>query len=376
MIDLDHNATTRVCDEALVAMDRAWREAGGNPGSRHALGRRARQVLEDAREQMAAILNARPSEVIFTSGGTESINLALQGLAVGQPGVIALPPGEHPATEETVRGLQQRGWQRAEIAINASGRMIPERLASLSWEDVRLATVLLAHNETGVIQDVALLAEECGQRRIPWHIDAVQAVGKIDVNFRALGATALSLAAHKFHGPRGIGALLLGEGVPLAPVMYGGHQESGRRPGTECAPLAAGMAAALRAWHEMREVRTREVSRLRDLLARGLAEQCSPIVVHGGVEPRLPNTLSVAFPGCGGDALLVALDLEGVCCSLGSACSSGASEPAPILVAMGVPPALARSTLRLSLGIDNTAEEIGRAAQAISGIVRRLRGTK
>ncbi|MBL8849451.1 MAG: cysteine desulfurase [Planctomycetaceae bacterium] len=375
MIDLDHNATTRVRDEALAAMDRAWRTAGGNPGSRHALGRRARQVLEEAREQIAAILNAAPTEVIFTGGGTEAINLALQGLAVGRPGTIALTPGEHPATEESVRALQQRGWQRSEIAIDASGRMVPDRLSQLPWDEIRLATVLLAHNETGVIQDIAPLAQHCRERRIPLHVDAVQAVGKIDVDFQALGATALSIAAHKFHGPRGIGALLLREGVRLSPLLYGGHQESGRRPGTECAPLAAGMATALQLWHETREQSTRQVSRLRDQLAAGLAEQCRPIVVHGSLGHRLPNTLSVAFPGCDGDALLVALDLEGVCCSLGSTCASGSSEPAPILTAMGVPPAVARSTLRLSLGIDNTAQEIATAVQTISGIVARLRKT-
>lgn len=372
-IDLDHNATTRPHDEVLAAMDRAWREAYGNPGSRHGLGRRARQVLEDAREQVAAILNATPSEVIFTSGGTEATNLALQGLAVGAPGTIALPPGEHPATEETVRMLQARGWRRAEIRIDEQGRIVADRLDALPWGEIRLATVLLAHNETGTVQDIAPLLPRCRAHGVPVHVDAVQAVGKIDVDFRELGATTLALAAHKFHGPRGIGALLVREGVRLAPLQFGGHQESGRRPGTECAALAAGMATALRMWHAAREQVTQQVTRLREQLADGLAAHCPPIVIHGGSQHRLPNTLSMAFPGCNGDALLVALDLEGVCCSLGSTCASGSSEPAPILVAMGVAPELIRSTLRLSVGVDNTEDEIAEAVQVIARVVTRLR---
>jgi len=368
-IDLDHNATTLVREEVLVAMDRAWRVAYGNPGSRHVLGRRARQVLEDAREQIAEILNAAPTEVVFTSGGTEASNLALFGLAAGAPGVMALPPGEHPATEETVRSLQQRGWRRIEIPIGRDGRFKQTEVAQLPWSEVRLATALLAHNETGVIQDLAPLVERCREHRVPLHVDAVQAVGKIDVDFLALGATTLSLAAHKFHGPRGIGALLIRDGARLAPLLFGGHQESDRRPGTENAPLAAGMATALKLWHDERERTTQEVVRMRDQLAAGLAAHCGPIVVHGSAEHRLPNTLSVAFPGCDGDALLVALDLAGVCCSLGSTCASGSSEPAPILVAMGVDPQLIRSTLRLSVGVDNTPEEIGAAVQVIARTV-------
>lgn len=372
-IDLDHNATTRVREEVLVAMDRAWRVAYGNPGSRHVLGRRARQVLEDAREQIAEILNAAPTEVVFTSGGTEASNLALFGLAAGAPGVMALPPGEHPATVETVRALQQRGWRRAEIPIGRDGRFDRGQIAQLPWNDMRLATALLAHNETGVIQDLAPLVERCREQRVPLHVDAVQAVGKIDVDFRALGATTLSLAAHKFHGPRGIGALLIRDGVRLAPLLFGGHQEADRRPGTENAPLAAGMATALKLWHDERERTTREVMQMRDRLATGLAEHCGPIVVHGSAGHRLPNTLSIAFPGCDGDALLVALDLAGVCCSLGSTCASGSSEPAAILVAMGVDPPLIRATLRLSVGVDNTPQEIADAVQVIARTVHSLR---
>lgn len=375
VIDLDHNATTRPWPEVIDAMDRAWRDAYGNPGSRHALGRRARQALETARESIAGILNASPREVVFTSGGTESTNLALLGLAEGRRGGIAAPRGEHPATEETIRTLEARVWSRAVIALDQSGRIDVPSLDALPWDRIRIATLLLAHNETGVVQDVAPLAALCRQHAVPLHIDAVQAVGKIDVDFRSLGANTLAVGAHKFHGPRGIGALLVREGTRLAPAAFGGHQEAGRRPGTECVPLAVGMARALELWHANRERRSAQIAVLRDQLERGLLERCTPAVVNGSRQHRLPNTLSIAFPGCQGDALLVALDLAGVCCSLGSTCASGSSEPAPILVAMGAEPDVIRATLRFSIGADNTLAEIDEAIQRIANVVNAQRAS-
>ncbi len=374
IIDLDHNATTRPRPEVIEAMDRAWRDAYGNPGSRHALGRRARQALEAARESIAAILHADPQEVVFTSGGTEASNLALLGLAEGRQGQIAAPPGEHPATEETINALAARGWSRCSIPLDQTGRIPAESLAELPWDRIRIATALFAHNETGTIQDLAPLADRCLSHGVPLHIDAVQAVGKFDVDFHASRATTLALGAHKFHGPRGIGALLIRSGARLAPVTFGGHQEAGRRAGTECVPLAVGMAKALELWYAQRDVWKSHVAQLRDRLERGLRERCPPVVVHGSTDHRLPNTLSIAFPDCDGDALLVALDLEGVCCSLGSTCSSGSSEPAPILIAMGCDPAVIRSTLRFSMGHDNTPEEIDQAIARIAATVKRLRG--
>jgi cysteine desulfurase len=373
LIDLDHNATTRPSPEVIEVMDRAWRDAYGNPGSRHALGRRARQALESARETIAEILNASPREIVFTSGGTEATNLALLGLAEGRRGSIAAPRGEHPATEETIRTLEVRGWSRAVIPLDRQGLIQSADLTALPWDRIRIATVLLAHNETGVVQEVGPLAAACREHAVPLHIDAVQAVGKIDVDFRALGANTLALGAHKFHGPRGIGALLVREGTRLAPAAFGGHQEAGRRPGTECVPLAVGMAKALELWKGDRERRSAQLRALRDKLERGLLERCQPAVINGSREHRLPNTLSIAFPGCNGDALLVALDLAGVCCSLGSTCASGSSEPAPILVAMGADPNVARATLRFSVGPDNDSGEIDEAVQRIAHVVNAQR---
>lgn len=375
VINLDHNATTPMLPEVVEEMVRAAREAPGNPGSRHALGRRARQELESARERLAALLGARPNEVIFTSGGTESINLALRGLTSDVPTGVAALPGEHPATEETLRSLEAAGARRVTLAIDGDGRLLPERLAELPWGEIQLVTLLWAHNETGVVQDLAPVVEICRERNIPVHVDAVQAVGKIDVDFERLGVTALSLGAHKFHGPRGIGALLLREGVELRPWLRGGRQERGRRPGTECVALAAGMARALELWRRDRSELTQRLRDLRERLWQGLQARCAPVRLIGHPEHRLPNTLNVAFPGCDGEGLLVALDLEGVCCSLGTTCASGALEPSPILKAMQIPPELHRSCLRLSVGRDNTREEIDAAVERIAGVVRRLRSS-
>jgi cysteine desulfurase len=374
MINLDHNATTRPLPEVVETVARVMRDGWANPGSRHALGRRARQELESARETIAAILVADPGEVVFVSGGTEATNLALSGFAAGRRGTVVLPPGEHPATEESVRTLESQGWRRHPLPVDEEGLIPAAAYDGVPWSDVKLATLLLAHNETGVIQDVAPLSERCRQHGIPLHVDAVQAVGKIDVDFHALGCSTLAVGAHKFHGPRGIGALLIREGVRLTPTVYGGHQEQGRRAGTECVALAAGMATALRLWHEQREERTGSIRRLRDRLQERLLAECAPALVNGSFEQRLPNTLNIAFPGCDGDALLVALDLEEIACSLGSTCASGSSEPAAILQAMQRPAEVLGSSLRLSVGIDNTADEIEEAADRIAATVARLRG--
>ena len=374
MIYLDNNATTRPLPEVIEAMSRHARDSYGNPGSRHAAGRVARQALEDARESISEILGAEPGEVIFTSGGTESINLAIFGLAASSSGVIALTAGEHPATLESCRRLGERGWSLVNMDVDSQGRLVPDKLETLPWgTGLGLVTLILAHNETGVIQDVTLLADLCRRHGAAFHLDAVQAVGKIPVNFHELGATTLVLGAHKFHGPRGIGALLVRQGTTLAPFQFGGHQESQRRPGTECVALAVGMATALRLWYTNRGQRTAQIRALRDRLQSGLIETCRPVVVNGSLDHRLPNTLNIAFAGLDGETLLVNFDLENVCCSLGSTCASGSADPAPSLVAMGCPPEIYASSVRFSVGIENTTGEIDEAVTRISAVVRRLR---
>jgi len=397
LIDLDANATTRPLPEVIEVVARHLSETWGNPGSRHGLGRQARRVLEESRESIAVILGAHPEEVLFTSGGTESNNTAIFGLARGNSGMIALSPGEHPANLEACRVLMRRGWKLERLPVDGEGRLEVEGLGlrvegqknadstSLSSPqpstlnpqpstNPQLAAVILAHNETGVIQDIAPLRGWCASLGCPLHLDGVQAVGKIAVDFHELGATTLSFGAHKFHGPRGIGGLLVRRGTRLTPLLYGGHQEQERRPGTEAVPLIAGMARALELWQANREPRAQHLSILRDRLQQGLTERCPPVVVNSAQAHRLPNTLNIALPGLDGEALLVALDLAGVCCSLGTTCASGSTEPAPILVAMGCPPEVYRSSVRFSLSVLNTVAEIDEAIERVATVVERMRG--
>lgn len=372
-IDLDANATTRPLPEVVETV--AWHQHNtwGNPGSRHALGRQARRVLEEARESIAATLGAFPDELVFTSGGTESNNTAVFGLVRGKQGTLIHSPGEHPANLEACRVLMQRGFQLQPLPVDDQGRLIANPNLTLHETASPSALVLiLTHNETGVIQSTETLHRLAATFRCPLHLDGVQAVGKIPVHFHELGATTLSFGAHKFHGPRGIGGLLIRRGTRLIPSLYGGHQEQGRRAGTEAVPLIAGMAKALELWQKNSDERTRRITELRDRLQQGLLASCPTAVVNSQQALRLPNTLNIAFPGLDGEALLVALDLAGVCCSLGTTCASGSTEPAPILVAMGCPADLYRSSVRFSLSSLNTQEEINLAIERITGVVEQL----
>jgi cysteine desulfurase len=374
MIDLDHNATTRPSEGTLETYARVSREAYANPGSRHGLGRKARVVLENSREQMAAILGAFPDELLFTSGGTESNNLALRGLIRGTTGLIALTQGEHPCVIETCRDLANRGFDLGWLPVDHAGRLDRCTAEELLDRTPRMLTCILAHNETGVIQEFSSLAAGARERGIPFHTDGVQAVGKIGVNFHDLDVTSLAFAAHKFHGPRGVGGLLLRRGARLNPLMHGGFQENEKRPGTEAVPLIAAMAHALAEWHSQQSERSATMAALRDRLEHGLVERCAPAFVNAGDARRLPNTTNISFPGLDGEALLVALDLAGIACSLGSTCASGSTEPAPALVAMGLPRDRLQSSVRFSVGIDNTTDEITLAIHKITAVVQRMRG--
>ena len=372
-IYLDNNATTVILPEVADAMTAAWQTGFANPGSQHSYGRDARRILEDSRESIATILGADASEVIFTSGGTESINSAIRGLTLGRKGVIALTAGEHPATTAACETARQHGLKLHNMTVDSNGLLDGSQFAALPWQDLKLVCVILAHNETGVIQDLSELSDLCEQHRVPLLIDAVQAVGKIPVHFERLKATALAFGAHKFHGPRGIGGLLLRRGVSLPPLLEGGHQEAGRRAGTEPVPLIAGMAKALECFHNNPQDRDEKLTALRNQLQSELQANCAPVVIHGENAPRLPNTLSIAFPGVEGEAMLVNLDLAGIACSLGSTCASGSAEPAPSLIAMGIDPDVCRSSVRFSLSCQTTADEIHEAASRIASVVERLR---
>lgn len=369
MIYLDHNATTPVHPEVVEAMAPYWRDSFGNPSSSHACGRAARRGLESARESIAGHLDARPDEVIFTSGATEANNLALLGLGKAPPGTLLSSPIEHPCVVEPLRQLAQLGYAWQTLPVSAEG--VVDADAPLPSE-LALVSLMLANHETGALQPAAALGS-----RIPettaFHCDAAAAAGKIPISFRSLGVTALTISAHKFQGPKGVGALLLRREARLRPLFRGGSQQQARRPGTEPVALAVGMARALELSLAERETRTWQMQRLRERLLSGLRQACSPVVLNGPAEGGLPHVLNLSFPGVKADLLLMRLDLAGVACSTGSACSSGSLLPSPVLTAMGVPAEVLTSAMRFSLGPEHRDQEIDEAVARISSSVLRLR---
>lgn len=383
LIYLDHNATTPLRPEAAAAMARSQAENFGNPASQHAAGRQARRALEAAREGIGRLLGAEMDQfqadrVIFTSGGTEANHLALLGvaglgLAGDRPGHAIVSAVEHPSVVGPARWLARQGWQIDWLNVTSDGRVDADLLPGLLRPETRFVSVMLANNETGVLQPVERLAEHCSAAGVLLHTDAAQVAGKLAVDFRALGADLLSIAAHKFHGPVGIGALVVRHGVDLAPMMFGGFQQARLRPGTEAVDLAAGMHAALEACQRDRVEFCERVARLRDDFERTLLGAGPELIVHGAAVDRLPHTSCIAFPGVEGQELMLALDLAGICCSTGSACASGSSEASPTLLAMGLEQAVAESSLRFSFGRGTTAAETAQAASRIINVYKDLR---
>jgi cysteine desulfurase len=380
-IYLDHNATTPTRPEVLEAMLRCSRQGLANPASQHRPGQQAHRLLEDAREKAAAILGAelagpQPDRLIFTSGGTEANNLAVLGLsraaARGQPGQVIISSIEHPSVFQPAEHLLDEGWRVDTLPVNRDGVVRVEPLVAILTPRTRLVSVILGNHETGVLQPVEQLAPICQAAGVPLHTDAVQVVGKLPVHFRALGVSALSLAAHKFQGPLGIGALLLRAGVPLEPLLFGGHQQGGLRPGTESLALVVGMATALELWQQEQEAHRQRLTALRERFEQGLRAGTAELVVNGATAERLPQTSSVAFPGLDAQVLLLALDMAGVACSVGSACSSGSSELSPTLRAMGLPTEVLTSSLRFSLGATTTADEVDEAVRRILHVICQL----
>jgi cysteine desulfurase len=378
LIYLDNNATTPL----LPAVDEAMRpfaaDIYGNPASAHRAGRRARQALEDAREKVAALLDADADEVVFTSGATEANNTALLGLAGDSPGHVLSSPVEHPSVDGPLQRLARLGHAVERLPVDSTGVVSAQALAGQLQPETRLVTIQLANHETGVVQPVRELVELIGRSaHAPgspvFHCDAVQAVGKLPVRFHQLGLTTLSLSAHKFHGPKGVGALLVRQGTRPRPLVDGGHQQQGRRPGTEPVALVVGLATALELAHAEMSARRERVCRLRALLLEHLRAAAAPVWVNGVEQGGIPHTLNLSFPGCRADALLMNLDLAGVACSTGSACSSGSLLPSPVLQAMGVAPERLYSAMRFSLSPLLTEAEVADAARRIVMVVRRLR---
>jgi cysteine desulfurase len=370
MIYLDHNASSPLRPEAFEAM-RPWlARPVGNPSSAHAAGRRARRALEDARELIAQHLGAFADEVVFTSGATEANNLAIFGLAGIPPGRIISSRIEHPCVIAPLEHLAARGFQNSWLPVSSEAVIAPNWLLESLTDDTRLVAVMLANHETGAIQPVTELVY-CACEAV-FHCDAAQAVGKIPVNFHALGVTTLSVSAHKFGGPPAIGALLVNRCAKLTPVFFGGPQQHGRRPGTEPVALAVGMAAALDAALKQREAESARMFSHRERFLAALRD-AAPVVLNGPESGGVPHVLNLSFPGCRGDALLMALDLAGVCCSTGSACSSGSLLPSPVLKAMGVPEEHLISALRFSFGYTTTQSDVDEAASHVIRVVSRQR---
>lgn len=374
-IYLDYASTAPLLPEVAEAMRPYWTERFGNPASPHSFGRQARRAVEDARERIAALLDAYPDEVVFTSGATEANNWALAGLSLPSDAVIVASPLEHPSVDEPLRHLHRRGLQLHQLPVSSEGTVAADDTLLDSLPAVDLLAVMLVNNETGVIQPVAELSRRFGGKVRHFHCDAVQAVGKLPVRFHELGVTTLSVSAHKFHGPRGIGALLIRRGTRIEPLLRGGHQQLGRRPGTEPVPLILGMAKALELADKHREDRWNHVRNLRSCFLDRLQQSASPIHVNGDLERSIPHIVNVSFPGCPGDLLLARLDLAGLACSTGSACSSGSLLPSPVLRAMNLPEDRLKSALRISFSHLTTETEVVSAADLIAEAVRLIRNS-
>ncbi|MBB3730912.1 cysteine desulfurase family protein [Nonomuraea dietziae] len=375
---LDHAATTPMLPEAIEAMTQQLGRVG-NASSLHAAGRQARRVVEESREAIADALGARPSEVVFTAGGTEADNLAIKGLywAREPRRRILISAIEHHGALDPARWLADRQGAEVELLeVDSHGRVHPDTLRAAIERDpesVALVSVMWANNEVGTVQPIRVLASIARDHGIPFHTDAVQAVGVLPVSFADSGAQALTLSGHKVGGPMGVGALLLERGVTPVSVLHGGGQERDVRSGTLDAPAIAGLAAAVEAAAKGQQAQAIRLSALRDDLIRRVRQAVPDVILNGDPVDRLPGNAHFSFPGCEGDALLMLLDAKGVECSTGSACSAGVAQPSHVLLAMGAPAAAARGSLRFTLGHTSTQDDVDRLIEVLPAAVERAR---
>jgi cysteine desulfurase len=377
-IYLDYNATTPVDPAVLEAMLPFFSSEFGNAASIHTTGQKARSAVETAREQVAALINAHPQEIVFTSGGTESDNHAIFGMFnptnYADANLISTVI-EHEAVLNTCQALAARGVTVAYLAANRQGQLDPQHLRDILREmpDTNLVSAMHANNELGTVQPLEEIGRISAEADVYFHTDAVQSAGKLPIDVNALQVDLLSLSAHKIYGPKGVGALYIRSGTPLRQFLFGGHHQRGFRPGTENVAGIVGFGKAAELASASLEHNTTRISALRDDLERGLLQRVPQSRVNAATAPRTPNTTNILFPGVDGEALLIALDLKGLSCSTGSACSSGAVEPSHVLTAIGLAPAEARSSLRFSLGRYTTHEEIDAVLLAIPQAVEQLR---
>lgn len=373
----DHNATTPVAPQVLEAVVSCLGQTYGNASSIHYFGQAAKQRLEAARRQLAALIHANATEVVFTAGGTESDNMALLGMArtarpvSGRRHVITTAI-EHPAVLAACAQLEREGVAVTRLPVGAAGVIDPGDLRTALRPETALVSVMHANNETGVIQPVEEIARITREAGVPFHADGVQALGKLPVDVKALGVDFYSMSAHKLYAPKGVGALYIRKGVRFSPLLFGGHHERDRRPGTENVPGIVGFGAAAELASQSADDLPQMAS-FRQKLEQAVLDRIPGTGVNGAGSPRVPNTTNIYFNGIDGEALVIALDLRGFAVSTGSACSSGAVTPSHVLTAMGLPPERARASIRFSLGLSNTAEQVDALAEALEESVAHLR---
>jgi len=377
-IYLDYNATTPLAPEVVDAVVSTTRELFGNASSVHHFGQQAKGAIDDARAAVAALLAANPFEIVFTSGGTEADNLAIRGAAealeaTGRRHLVASAI-EHEAVLNTLKALARRGWRTTLVPVGQTGIVEPGRVREAVGDDTALVSVMHANNEIGTIQPIAEIAAIAHERGALMHTDAVQTVGKIPVDVKALGVDLLACSAHKLNGPKGAGALWVKSGTRMQPILTGGKHERNRRAGTENIPALVGFGVAARLAAAKMPAEAARVGALRDRLEEGILRQVPGTVVNGARESRVPNTTNISFERVEAESLLIALDLQGIAVSTGSACSSGTLEPSHVLRAMGFSAHRTQTSLRFSLGLFSTEAEVDRVIEVLPAIVEKLRG--
>ena len=370
---LDNNSTTAVLPEVLEEMLPCFAESFGNPSSIHGCGRRALAVMKKARERVAALLDCLPTEVVFTSSGTEGDNLALKGMM--NPGDhIVVSAIEHSAILSTCVWLEHFGCEVTRVGVNSRGQVEPESVRLALRKNTRLISIMMANNETGVLQPIEEIGKIAAEADVWFHTDAVQAAGKVPISVKSINCDLLTISAHKIHGPQGAGALFVRRGTPLRPQLHGGHQEKGRRPGTENVAGIVGLGRASEIAHiGLSDGTMHRIGALRDRLEAAVVDLVPETRINGKSAPRVPNTTNILFERVGGDALVMALDELGIAASRGAACTAGEADPSSVLMAMGLTGEQSRSSLRFSLGKLNSAEDIEHAISVLPGAVQYLR---
>jgi len=377
-IYLDHNASTPVRPEVLEAMLPYFATHYGNASSAHAFGQEAKGAIEDARAKVAALVNATPGEIVLTSGGTESDNMGVIGAARALSGSgggrhLIVSEIEHDAVRHAANHLEAEGFEVTRVAASSDGVIECAAVANALRKETILVSVMAANNETGVIQPMAEIGALCAEREVAFHTDAVQVAGKLPIDVKAWQVTYLTVAAHKFYGPKGAGALFVKRGAKIAPLQFGGEHERGRRAGTENVPAIVGMGAAAELAAADLPTLPPRLAALRDRMEKTLVARIPQTIVHGAAAPRVCSTSHLSFVGAEGEHLILTLDTKGIACSSGSACKSGSSHPSHVLLSMGVPASVAQTAVRLSLGRGTTDAEIDLVTELIPPVVQKLR---